>query len=107
MLEIILGLCLIFLLLSFVVFLYCAMVLSKNVDEMKRQMDIKNAYFYLIWAIGENYNQYDDTEYTKELINQLVDCAIKGNNNDDTSLFYDDLENNKKYNVLMEEIKGK
>lgn len=104
MLEIILGLCLIFLLLIFVLFLYCGIIVKKDIINLQRAKKIKDSYFYLIYSIGENYNQYEDTEYTKEVFQELVNLAVKGSNNDDESIFYEDFETNKKYNILMEEI---
>ena len=104
MLEIILGLCLIFLFLIFVIFLYCAKMIKKEIINLQYITKIKDNYFYLIWSIGTNYNQYDDVEYTKEFVQELVDLAVKGANNDDESVFYEDLETNKKYNILMEEL---
>ncbi len=105
--NLLISICLLFIVLTLLSFVYCAIILNGSISKMQREIEIKNAYFYLIYSIADNYTQYDDTEYTKEMVNQLSECAVKGNNNDDSSLFYEDFENNKQYNVLMEEIQRK
>lgn len=102
MLNFILGLCLIFLLLVFVLFLYCAIVLNKDANEKQRQIDIKDQYFALICAIGYDYNGSDNKEELEQVIDKIVDLSIKGVLNDDKS-FLGVSSDNKEFNILGEE----
>lgn len=106
MLGFILGLCLIFLLLIFVVFLYCAIVISKESEKKQRQIDIKDQYFVLICAIGYDYDEGKTVEELKGVIDKLVNLSIKGVLADDKSQMGIG-SNNKSFNILEEEIDEK
>lgn len=113
--AILFGLCLIFLFLIIVLFLYCAIVLDKydnnqalkeEIKKLKRQILIKDKWCYLIWAIGCDYDGYNDVKNLKDVIDELVDYSNKAVVCDDTSVCYIGEKDGReiKENILMEEI---
>ena len=84
---------------------YCEAI--KNVSEenklLKRQNKIKDEYCSLIWNLGIDYDGFNTVKSLKELIDQLVDYAIKAKTNNDKSVEYEGGDNFK-YNILREKI---
>ena len=70
----------------------------------EREMKIKDAYLQKIIDIG-NYENTIDISHLKNIIDELVNLAEKGLDNDDKSPYYATFEDGKIYNILMEEIK--
>lgn len=71
-------------------------------SKLKKQIEIKNSYLDLIYMIGCDYDGCNNAEDLKELIDELIDLAIKGKYNDTNSvIFMDNL------NILGEEIKNR
>lgn len=71
--EIILGLCLIFLFAIFVLFLYCVMIISKEVDSMYQCFHCLNNS--LIWQSDYSYEDYG---YEGDGIVQILICSNCG-----------------------------
>ena len=74
------------------------------IDKLQRQIKIKNNYFDMIYFVGADYDGYEKAKDLKSVIDDLVDYAIKGKNNDDKSQMYMN-GNGKPENILFEEIK--
>lgn len=72
-------------------------------SELKRQIKIKNEYAKLIIDLGFDYDGYSNAYNLKKLIDELVNYAKDILNNNDKKVIYID-GNNKKYNILHEEI---
>lgn len=75
-----------------------------NENKIERTIKIKDEYLKLIIDLGFDYNGYEKSESLKMLVDELIDLAKKALWNDDKSEVYwggDD----KKYNILREEIK--
>ena len=76
----------------------------KNMEsELKRQIEIKNEYAKLIIDLGFDYDGYSNADDLKKLIDELVNYAKDILNNNDKKIVYIG-GNNKKYNILNEEI---
>lgn len=71
-------------------------------DNLKRNLKIKDEYLKLIIDLGFDYDGYEKSESLKVLIDELVDLAKKALWNDDKSEVY--FGDDKNYNILMEEI---
>ena len=74
------------------------------IDKLQRQIKIKDNYFDMIYFVGSDYDGYEKAKDLKSVIDDLVDYAIKGKNNDDKSQMYMN-GNGKPENILFEEIK--
>ena len=73
--------------------------------ELQRLIKIKNNYAQLIVDVGFDYDGFNDRDDLKDLIDELVNYAKDILNNNDKKVIYID-GNNKKYNILHEEIGG-
>ena len=62
--------------------------IKKYIENLKRQIEIKNNYLDLIYCIGYDYDGCNSVKSLKELIDELVDLAAKGIKNDDKSEMY-------------------
>lgn len=56
---------------------------QKEIEELKRQIKIKDEYFHLIWMIGCDYDGYETPKGLKSIIDELVEYANYGAKNDD------------------------
>ena len=74
------------------------------IDKLQRQIKIKDNYFDMIYFVGADYDGYEKAKDLKSVIDDLVDYAIKGKNNDDKSQMYIN-GSGKPENILFEEIK--
>lgn len=80
--------------------------------KIKRQNKIKDNYLKLIYDIGYDYDGCNTVKSLKELIDELIDLAVKGIRNDDKSVMYwtaidfkNGVERGK--NILFEEVNNK
>lgn len=71
--------------------------------ELKRQIEIKNEYAKLIIDLGFDYDGLSNADDLKKMIDELVNYAKDILSNNDRKIIYVD-GNNKKYNILHEEI---
>jgi len=76
---------------------------KEEIAKLKRQIEIKDNYLDLIYCIGYDYDGYEKAESLKELIDELVDYAIRGKNNDDKTVMFEGSKNSK-FNILHERI---
>ena len=77
-----------------------------ELEQLKRQIKIKDEYLSLIIGIGFDYDGEDrNIEGLKSVIDQLVDYARKAIDNDDKSPIYGIGDDVPKRNILLEEIK--
>ena len=74
------------------------------IDKLQRQIKIKDNYFDMIYFVGADYDGYKKAKDLKSVIDDLVDYAIKGKNNDDKSQMYMN-GSGKHENILFEGIK--
>ena len=74
------------------------------IDKLQWQIKIKDNYFDMIYFVGADYDGYEKAKDLKSVIDDLVDYAIKGKNNDDKSQMYMK-GNGKPENILFEKIK--
>ena len=113
--NILVGIGIILLLANFVIFLYCAIVLDRydnndylkqKIRELERKIEIKDRWCYLIWAIGCDYDGYNDVKNLKGIIDELVRYSNNAVNCDDTSVCYVGEKDGKEIreNILMEEL---
>ena len=79
---------------------------KEEIKRLKRQIRIKDSYMHLIYAIGFDYDGYNDVKNLKDIIDELVDYSKKAVRCDDKWVAYED-GNDKKLNILMEEIEDK
>lgn len=56
---------------------------DEEIEELKRQIKIKDEYFHLIWMIGCDYDGYETPRGLKSIIDELVEYANYGAKNDD------------------------
>lgn len=76
-----------------------------ELEQLKRQIKIKDEYLSLIIGIGFDYDGEDGSiEGLKSVIDQLVDYAKKAIDNDDKSVIYGIFDDDIKRNVLLEPI---
>lgn len=71
----------------------------------EREMKIKDTYLQKIIDVGCYDENTTDVARLKNIIDELVNLAEKGLDNDDKSPYYATFEDGKIYNILMEEIK--
>ena len=76
---------------------------EKEIEQLKRQIKIKNKYCQLIYDIGFDYDGYERPDDLKMIIDELVSYSIDAINSDDKKVMYED-SNGIKSNILMEEI---
>lgn len=72
--------------------------------NLERQIKIKDEWCQLIIDLGFGYDGCNTVESLKSLIDELVDYAHKAISCDDVSVVYVGA-NNKKSNILLENIK--
>lgn len=80
--------------------------LNKELEKKDREIQIKNNYLDLIWQIGYDYDGLNKVESLKELIDELVDYAIKAKKNDDKSVMYEGNRGKEiiNQNILFEKV---
>ena len=71
----------------------------------EREIKIKDAYLQKIIDVGFYNENTIDISHLKNIIDELVNLAEKGLDNDDKSPYYATFKDGKIYNILMEEIK--
>lgn len=71
----------------------------------EREMKIKDAYLQKIIDVGCYDENTTDVARLKNIIDELVNLAEKGLDNDDKSPYYATFEDGKIYNILMESVK--
>ena len=71
-------------------------------EIMQRELDIKNAYLRMIKDLAFDYDGYEKAEDLKGLIDELYRLAEMALDNNTVAAIYK--SENKKYNILMEEI---
>lgn len=78
----------------------------KELEKKDREIQIKNNYLDLIWQIGYDYDGLNKVESLKELIDELVDYAIKAKKNDDKSVMYEGHRGKEiiNQNILFEKV---
>ena len=78
----------------------------KELEKKDREIQIKNNYLDLIWQIGYDYDGLNKVESLKELIDELVDYAIKAKKNDDKSVIYEGNRGKEiiNQNILFEKV---
>lgn len=82
--------------------------LQEKIKNLERQIKIKDSWCYMIYAIGFDYDGYNDVKNLKDIIDELVSYANKAIECDDkTPVYYSsDLKGKEtKANILFEEIK--
>lgn len=80
---------------------------NRKIHDLERQIDIKDEYLRTIYAIGFDYDGFDDSENLKCLIDSLVDFAKRAIKNDDKYAMYEGCgsdNSTKYYNILHEEV---
>jgi len=75
-----------------------------EINRLNNIIKIMERYFELIYDLGYDYDGLNDKESLKSLIDELVRYASLGRTYNTTETIY--VNNNKKYNILNEEIKG-
>lgn len=80
--------------------------LNKELEKKDREIQIKNNYLDLIWQTGYDYDGLNKVESLKELIDELVDYAIKAKKNDDKSVMYEGHRGKEiiNQNILFEKV---
>ena len=78
---------------------------DKEIEQLKRQIKIKNKYCQLIHDIGFDYDGYSKADDLKMIIDELVSYSIDAINCDEKKVMYVD-SNGKETNILMEGING-
>lgn len=79
---------------------------AETIQDLKRQIKIKDEYLALIVGIGFDYDGEDGSiDGLKSVIDQMVDYARKAIDNDDKSIIYGIFDDDRKRNILLEEIK--
>lgn len=80
-----------------------AVKLYKEIDKLKRQIEIKDKYLELMWFLGADYDGWDTADGLKSLIDNLMNLVKKAGNNDDKYAAYEG-GNGKYFNILYEEV---
>lgn len=75
----------------------------KEIKTLEKQLKIKNNYLELIYAMGFDYDGFEQVESLKDLIDELVDYAVKALKNDDSAVVAIS-GRGKELNILYEEI---
>ena len=78
-----------------------------EIECLKRQLEIKDEYLRTIYAIGFDYDGFEESESLMQLIDSLVDFAKRAIKNDDKYAMYEGCGTNnstKYYNILHEEV---
>ena len=79
----------------------------ERIKELERQIEIKDEYLRTIYAIGFDYDGFEESESLMQLIDSLVDFAKRAIKNDDKYAMYEGCGTNnstKYYNILHEEV---
>ena len=76
--------------------------------DLKRQIDIKNAYLQMIRDLTFDYDRLNKIESLKKLIDELGYYATLALNNNDKEPIYTSYSNEKEVNsnILMEELEN-
>lgn len=77
---------------------------DKKIDSLNEQVQIMEKYFELIVDLGYDYDGFSKEKDLKSLIDELCRLASLGRACNATDCIYEN--NNKKYNILHEELKG-
>ena len=81
--------------------------LKQDIDQLKRQIQIKDEYLDLMISIGFDYDGLDGSiDGLKSIVDQLVDYAKKAIDNDDKTAIYGGFDDTPK-NILLEELNNK
>ena len=75
-----------------------------RIEELERQIKIKDAWCQMIWMIGCDYDGCNKVESLKKLVDELVDYSNKARVCDDKSVVYTESSTGIKKNILLEEI---
>lgn len=81
--------------------------LKEKITDLERQIKIKDNWCYMIWAVGFDYDGYNDAKNLKKIIDELVEYANRAMNCDDKHPIYSSLDskgNETKSNILFEEV---
>lgn len=78
--------------------------MQDEIDDLKRQIKIKNAYLNLISDIAYDYDGCNTVKSLKELIDELVKMCNQAYKNDDWSVMFIGANNTNK-NILQELLK--
>lgn len=76
----------------------------KEINNLQRQVKIKNAYLQLIIDLAFDYDGYEKAEDLKELIDELVAYAVLAIKNDDKEVIYESGHDQTQSNILMEPL---
>ena len=76
----------------------------KKNKELEKQLKIMEKYLELIYDLGYDYDGLNEVESLKKLIDELCKYASLGRVCNTTKPIY--VNDGKKYNIIMEEIKG-
>jgi hypothetical protein len=71
-------------------------------DKLERQIKIKNKYFQMIIDYGFDYDGLNSVSNLKQLIDDIVEISKAGLDSNDKKVVY--INNEKKYNILHEEL---
>lgn len=79
--------------------------LLREIEQLKRQIAIKDAWCGFLVSIGFDYDGYNQVSSLKSLIDELVKYARFAINNEDGIVMYESDE--QKFNILDEVIEKK
>lgn len=85
-------------------------IIDEQIDiikDLERKIEIKDEYLKTIYAIGFDYDGFEESESLMQLIDSLVDYAKRAIKNDDKYAMYEGCGTNnstKYYNILHEEV---
>lgn len=71
----------------------------------ERKLKIKDAYLLKIIEMGCYHDNEANIAHLKNIIDEIVELAEKGFDNDASSPYYADFKDGKIYNILMESVK--
>ena len=78
--------------------------IDPSIEELKRQIEIKDKFCGLITALGFDYDGFNTADELKGLIDTIVDYANKAIQCDDKSPIYVNGDD-KPLNILLEKVK--
>lgn len=79
--------------------------LEDKIEQLERQIRIKDKWCQLIIDIGFDYDGCNKVESLKKIIDELVEYSRRAIKNDDKTVAYVGGGDGKKLNILSEEIK--
>lgn len=80
-----------------------AVRLYKEIDKLKRQIQIKDKYLELMWFLGADYDGWNTVDGLMSLIDNIMDYVKKAGKNDDKYAVCEG-GNGKYFNILCEEV---